>query len=225
MTSILRVTDGITFIELATGEVGFRLERWRPGKPGFKDGGVWRDSPLADGRRLADYRFESVIDTWQVHLTGQNMDRVIEAAQEMDRLLLKAVNYWTTAWQQRPVYLIARGSDETNTRYAVVYGYEWAEMANPHAQPFYAAFGLNAMDNLTISIEHGLWLETPPGEGTAVERSNDYEYEGHTYGPTPVGANHSIAPVAILILLTLVDRAAGTYMYSLLESMTIQSPR
>jgi len=187
--AILRITDGVNSVDLLSGEVGFVVSRWRPVQAAFKGDGVWKDNPMADGRRLAMVRHDNIIDTWDVHLTDRNMDGVIEQAQNLDRLLMRAVSYWTTAWQPLPVYVVARGAEETNTRYALIHSYRWTELGDPTNQPFATAFGMRAMSDLTIAVEHGPWLESPPGTGVAVEVGNEYEIGAQAYQRAPTTAD------------------------------------
>lgn len=62
---VLRVTDGASHVYLH-GLSGFALEDWTPLRPGLKEGGVWSDSPLADGRRLRLYKRENAIETFEL---------------------------------------------------------------------------------------------------------------------------------------------------------------
>jgi len=187
--AILRITDGVNSVDLLSGEVGFVVSRWRPVQAAFKGDGVWKDNPMADGRRLAMVRHDNIIDTWDVHLTDRSMDGVIEQAQNLDRLLMRAVAYWTTAWQPLPVYIVARGAEETNTRYALIHSYRWAELGDPTNQPFATAFGMRAMNDMTIAVEHGPWLESAPGTGVAVEIGNEYEIGAQAYQRVPTTAD------------------------------------
>jgi hypothetical protein len=55
MPGILAITDGTIRVELKDGPI--YIDNWTPAVPGPKNGGVWRNSPLADGRQLAFRRF------------------------------------------------------------------------------------------------------------------------------------------------------------------------
>lgn len=172
MTAVLNITDGTTTINLI-GTV-FRLvenPRWRPQTPQYKGGGVWQNSPFADGRQLAQTRYDNIIDSWTLHVVSSSQDDVIYSLQELRRLLTKGVEYWTTSWQNEPVWIEARASCETNTRYAIVKSFQMQEDDDPYQTPFLVASPGVAMNDIPLVIEHGIWTDTPPGIGTATETS------------------------------------------------------
>ena len=172
----LYVTDGATEVELLRGP--FRLSDWNPARAPLKGGGVWRSSPFVDGRQLVAFRRDNIIDTYTLMVTGGAQDELIYTCQEADRLLTKAMQYWTTSWQDAPVYLVARGTGETNARYAHIHAYSFPNADNPYAPPFSHRRGLRlAMEDLTLVIEHGPWLELPPALGgcTPISAEDDYD--------------------------------------------------
>lgn len=177
----LYITDGTTEVELLRGP--FRLSDWTPARAPLKGGGVWRSSPFVDGRQLVAFRRENIVDTYTLLVTGGSQDEVIYACQEADRLLTKAMQYWTTSWQDEPVYLVARGTGETEARYAHIHAYSFPDADNPYAPPFSERRGLRAaMEDLTLVIEHGPWLEFPPSLSGCAPISAEYEYNSRTYG-------------------------------------------
>ncbi len=72
--------------------------------------------------------------------------------------------------------MVARGPNEANTRYATIKSYSRPNDANPYAQPFFSCFNKVAMPDLTLIIEHGLWQDQIPGEGTCAETSAEQDY-------------------------------------------------
>ena len=177
----LYITDGTTEVQLLRGP--FKLTDWRPARAPLKGGGVWRSSPFVDGRRLVAFRRDNIVDTFSLLVQGYTQDELIYVCQEADRLLTKAMQYWSTSWQDEPVYLVARGHGESNARYAHIHSYAFPNSANPYAPPFAEGSGLMlAQEDLTVVIEHGSWLEFPPaGHGcTLISAENDYN--SRTYG-------------------------------------------
>ena len=83
MTAVLKITDGTTTVDLikANRRSGFHLGNWRPAVTQFKEDGVWQDSPLGDGRRLADYRFANAIETFELVLDGHDQDGLARIAE------------------------------------------------------------------------------------------------------------------------------------------------
>jgi hypothetical protein len=176
---ILAITDGTIWISLLE-EYGFLLQDWSPARPAQRQ--VWQSSPLSDGRQLVDVRHENAGETFTIVNRNFDQDMLIERCQDADRLLLKASAYWTNPNQSTPVYLVARGPCETNTRYAVIHAYGLPSDANPYAQPFYSAFAVKSAPALTLSIERGHWQDTPPTTGIATAISAMQTYNGISFG-------------------------------------------
>jgi hypothetical protein len=103
------------------------------------------------------------------------MDGTIKETQELRRLLEKARQYWTTNWQRDPVWIVARGACETNTRYAYVMDYSAERDDNPYNSPFYGD-SLSTMDEWTLDIERSDWLNNPPGQGSCVAIASQQTY-------------------------------------------------
>lgn len=173
MAGDLFITDGTTTIDLKTGL--FRLVDWTPVTPPTKGEGVWQDSMLDDGRRLAMTKRGNARETFALKVHDADMDGTIRETQELRRLLEKARAYWTTNWQREPVWIEARGSCETNKRYAYVMDYSAERDDNPYQSPFYGEV-LATMDEWTLEIERSDWLANPPGDGVCVQLSSLQDY-------------------------------------------------
>lgn len=174
-----------TTVELANnpdGHNSYYLNSIRPRTAEFKGGGVWRDSPFADGRRLVDTKLTNIIEEVDLKARNVSQDALIEEQAAMRRLLLKAVQYWTTGWQNDPVWIEMKASCETNTRYALIYDARIPEDENPFSQPFLQPDGMAIMDNLTLLIEHGQWQDVPPTESTPLPISVVETYNDRNYG-------------------------------------------
>lgn len=191
MVAILRVTDGTDHVDML-GPAAYRLRSWRPSKAPIKGGGVWQSSPLADGRRLVAYRWDNLMDTFTMDSFGGTQDDLIRITQDAERLLVKALDYWTAAWQNEPVWIEAKADRETNARYAVLKAYDFANYSGPYEQPFTSC--PPSFDELILVLEHGPWLANAPGESEAVEVSGardyyDYTAMGRDTSSTPGAAN------------------------------------
>lgn len=165
---ILEITDGTKSINLLSGRHGFGLMEWTPAISQTKDGGTFRSGVSAEGRRLVAYQFDNVIERYDLRLHEESQDLAAYHLQELRRLLEKARQYWTTEYQQDPVYIKARGSLETNTRYALIHDYSTPNDDNPYASPFFNCPDVLA-DDLTLLIERGAWLKNAPGVGECDE--------------------------------------------------------
>ena len=181
MTARLVITDGTTEISLLNKRSGYVLSRWRPTVAGYKGRGVYQSSPISDGRRLVARYFENAVETFDLKARGFNQDDLILETQELRRLLEKAVDYWVTDWQDDPVWIEAKASSETNTRYAIVHQGRIAEDGEVFSQPFLQSSCAAVMDNLTLIVERGHWTANQPGgsdcaEIWAAETYNSVEY-------------------------------------------------
>lgn len=178
--AVLKITDGTTTIDLLNTNGGILLDDWRPAIQVSKAGGVWNGSPVTDGRRLAMRHYENAIEILNLKISDVSQDKLIMSLQNLFRLLDKAVYYWTTSWQETPVWIEARATNETNSRYAVIHDYRIAGLNNPYSQPFFAC--PSAFDEIALTIERDYWQENIPGTVTPVSISAQQVYNGVTYG-------------------------------------------
>lgn len=179
---VLKITDGTTTINLLAGAAyGFHLLDWSPVIVGYKGGGTVQDSPLADGRRLVDKKFEDGIEAFTLRANQRSQDTVIRDMQDLLRLLEQATDYWA-GWYDTPVYLEAQSSDETNTRYAIIRNYQMGELNNPFSQPFLQPGCAALYDEFILTVERGPWTSNVPGTGTATAAAAYETYDGRTLG-------------------------------------------
>jgi len=183
--AVLKITDGTDSVSLIKADTGYHLQGWRPSIVEPKGGGVWSDSPLADGRRLSMTRWSTAIETFDLALNGYNQEAVIAETRALRRLLEKARAYWTAAYISGPVWIEARADCETNSRYAAILDYRTPEDDNPYGSGFSGVLPL--MSGLTLAVERGHWLSSPPGEGECLPYSD--QTAGYTYGANLVANN------------------------------------
>lgn len=177
--AILRLTDCVDTVDFLNIVDGVLVCEWKPAVAPWKDGGVWQSSPLADGKRLAYKNYDNAVETFILKISGRSEDAVIAYIQSLTSMLEKAVQYWMTGWQKQPVWIEARGSTESNTRYAVVKGYKIDELANPFSQPFFG--GCKSLMEITLVIERDHWIDHFPGTSTCLEINNLQEVHKETY--------------------------------------------
>lgn len=174
---ILEISDGVTSVNLIESKSGFGVANWIPAISDLKGGGVWQDSPMADGRRLVIQHFGNVVETLDLTLNAGAQDDVIEKTQKLRRLLQQAREYWTSDRNDiRPVYIKARAPYETNTRYALIYDWRTPNDANPFTLPFFNC-GESTIANLTLAVERGHWQADAPLSSTCVQINNIQDYE------------------------------------------------
>jgi hypothetical protein len=174
------ITDGtaankVDFFSLRSP---YHLLDWTPSTAKLKNDGVWQSSPFWDGRRLIASARENISDVLTIAVSGGDMDTVIDNMRKLRLILEKAVYYWTSEWQREPVYLVARGDCETNTRYAIIKGYSMPNDDNPYEPPLGGAPASKAMVNIVLNIEHGLWQHVVPGtsEQVAIKSTDCWDY-------------------------------------------------
>jgi len=166
---LLYITDGTTIIDLINKADGFLIKDWTPVISDPKSGGIFVDSPLSSGRRLVMRNTENAMETFDIALRSASQDMVIGHMRSIRTLLTKAHEYWTTDWQNEPVYIVARGSCETEARYAIIKDWRLQTDDNPYSSPFSGK--KPAMINLSLILERGDWLSDAPGAGRCVETS------------------------------------------------------
>lgn len=175
---LLYLTDG-TFtngvpnrLNLISKKNGFCLENWRPSVAQYKDGGVFYDSPVAEGRRPIMHRFQNGSETFNLKAQTHNQNKMIEFIRELHNWIERAIEFWESPWAGLPVYLVARSPYETNTRYAVVYKADFPDVDDPYHQPFFTGYTHTVLNELMVNLERGHWLDNPPGVTTSVAVGN-----------------------------------------------------
>jgi len=194
---VLRLTDGTTYINLIVpeGQKGFHLDSWIPEVSDYKGGGIRRNNSRADGESLSCKQWSNVVETFEVIVDGVDQDALITLLQDTRRLLEKSSDYWTTPWQDEPVWIEASGSCETETRYGLIVRGRIPLDDNPHAQPFFAEPAI--IQDTQILVERvPWWLSEQPGAEVCVQASGeqlDWLYRGWTINTTqPAGIVYEI---------------------------------
>jgi len=163
----LIITDGTDTINLLN-EHGFMLKDWTPIRPLKKSGGVWQNSPVYDNSKLVLRNYDNIIDVLTLTVKSKSMNATIYESRRLAKLLEKAEQYWTTDWQNQPVWIERQGSCETNIGYAVIRAYQWEHDDNPFQAPF---SNDSLMDEIDIVIQHGFWRAQKPKEAKCIEIS------------------------------------------------------
>ena len=176
---LFHITDGTylnggqrNILDLINPKNGFLLSDWNPNIAQYKEGGVFSDSPFAPGRRLVRRVFANAIEVLDLKVTGYNQNNLIRFVREMFAWQELAADYWTGDFSYLPVYLVARGPSETETRYAIIHTMSCPELSNPYAQPLFTREGKATIERLTLRIERGDWTDTPPGQFECVNASS-----------------------------------------------------
>lgn len=171
MSGDLYLTNGTIRINLRNGIDGWYLDQWDPAIAGRKS--TWRDSPLSDGRKPALRRWSNATETMKFKIGRPTQDDVIYETQELRRLLLAAEEYFIGG-SDTPVWLEARGTCETNTRYAVIVTWGTGNDSDPYHKPF--DLDNPVMSPWTLTLERQHWRHMAPGTSECVELSATQDY-------------------------------------------------
>lgn len=169
---LLYLTDGTTVVDFLSPTSGFHLGSWVPSRVQPKGGGVFEQSPLSDGRRLAQRVWDLAGESFALVVNGSAQDSVIADSRNLSALLLKSDSYWLSDGNLGgPVWIAKRASCETNTSYALIHSWNIPNEGGQILQPPFDASILIALDEFTLNFERGHWLENPPGTATCVQIS------------------------------------------------------
>lgn len=173
MTAVFKITDGTTEVNLIDDGFGFHINEWNQNITGYKGGGIYQDSQLADGRQLVFKRRVNGIETITLRASDTSQDNLIRDSQDLLRLLELSLDYWTMNNPQlSPVFLQVKATKETNTRFALIYGYTIPQLPGTHQQPFLQPSCLATFDEFDIVIERGPWLSLVPSTDEGFQISN-----------------------------------------------------
>lgn len=181
--AILEITDGTDTVKLIRnkGDHGFHLNLWRPSISDIKDGGVWKNSALGDGRSMLMRRWGNAVESFDLSIDGYEQDDVITETQNLRRLLEKARDYWSPRAAVGPVWIKAQAACETNPRYAYIYNYQTPNDDNPYGAGFGGTTPI--MQDFVLTIERGHWQGIAPNDSlTCIEQSSSmtgYLYEAN----------------------------------------------
>ena len=120
MARIIEITDGSITVDLLDAS-GFKLllDGWPNSEPSARE--VWGSSFFAAGRRPLLRAPNNVKEIFSMKLNTSGQDNAAANIQKLTRLIRQARNNYLTSWEQTPVYFKVKFSDETNTRYALIY--------------------------------------------------------------------------------------------------------
>lgn len=161
--SELLITDGTKVVDLLNH---FRLLSWQPVETPIRDGGIFQESPIADGRKMVARYHENGGEIFTLAVRTGHQNAAIADLRRLRGMFEQAANYWNTNWADGLVWIEARSGQETNRRYAsIMVGYVPNDPP-PYSEPF--AGRLQTIGVIEVSIERGHWLDVQPGTDTAI---------------------------------------------------------
>ena len=157
------ITDGT---KPGTIDILAMLYEWYPQLPPTKGGGSWSGSSYMQGRQLFDKQLDNIIDTFVLNIVSGSKPETTLIINKITTLLDKGVSYWLNNYQTDMVWLDMRLSCNTFNQYSLINDWNILELNDYFSAPF----GVNGtMEQVTLTIEHGVWTENEPGTGTAIE--------------------------------------------------------
>ena len=111
-----------TYFDLINGDNGLLLEEggWEPAVIQEKDGGVFVNSPMADGQALVFERWDNAIEDLSLKARAQSGNGISVETSALKQLFQKAKAYSKSAWQNEPVYLALKPGNQDNEQYALI---------------------------------------------------------------------------------------------------------
>jgi hypothetical protein len=102
-----------------------------------------------------------VVESYKLSIHGSSQDAAASEARKLAALLRNAARYEVASAQITPVWMKQQGSEETNPRYALIYGAKEMSLPHPADRTFRFLSWLQTM-GLTIIREHP-WRSAIPG--------------------------------------------------------------
>jgi len=173
----------------------------------WKGGGIWRDSPIAEGREMAGAFWDNISDALDLTIRGQNPDDCMRNVHRLFELLQLSTDYYAGVNDQ-PVWLAVRGRGQTNAQYAILYGWSLPRHVNPYKPPLVLdGSGASESQDLPFSFEHGPWRNyRPVDQGDCVPSAGYSETCSH-YHVEFNGSNTQIVVPDNAVIQDLADNA------------------
>lgn len=121
-TAELGYTEIISLLGTA-GQDGYFLDpeqNWQPAYPQIKNGGVYAQSPLTDGRSLVSAANDDVLETFNILVKAASWMNHATLMSRLFRLREDASLFHTSEYQVDPVFIEYRHSDARAPQYALI---------------------------------------------------------------------------------------------------------
>ena len=140
-------------INLLTDSIS--LKDWSPQIAPIKNGGVWVDSPLNDGRQLIAAPSGNVIEKMVVTIKGNSYLDAQKQLSGLNQVVLDCRDFWQTDFQIQPIYLAWWAGCGVGLQYAMIYNIDLAADYDDGPAPIIT---------VTMNIEREpYWRGIPPG--------------------------------------------------------------
>lgn len=144
-------------VNLLSGLFTLDQDGWSPAIPDTKNGGVWADSPISDGRQLLAAPANNVTEKMTINISDSSYLGVMRAYSALNKMVLDCRAYWESRVQIDPVYLMwsAGCNNPPLPQYALIYNIDLA--------PEYVDSPTPTMQ-ISMTLERESWWRgIPPG--------------------------------------------------------------
>lgn len=153
---------GLEIVEVDMRGPVFCTKSYNQNALGFKGDGIWRDSPLAPFRELADAKHANVIDTMTMDINGGDPDAASEAEARLFRLCTMAI-YYAKGWSPFPVWIKLRPAHMSEAQYSIFHMFRLPRTVDPFVGPFVPnGDSITTIKDFELSVEHGAWQDRRP---------------------------------------------------------------
>ena len=167
MFAELYLTNGSTKIDLLGGNrirYGFHLMRMTMSRPQRDPSGAFRQA------------YGAVNEVYELRIGDLSHNGIAARQRALDSMLEQARNYFNSNAENTLIWLVARTLQETNTRYAVVYGGVIEAYGDVYGQPFVGGSEMSVLGEISLGLERSAWLGYPPLEPVCLPITNDIEW-------------------------------------------------
>ena len=139
---------------LMSGMVSLTSDGWMPQIAAIKNGGIWADSPISDGRTLIAAPVGNVIEKISIIISDSEYLMVQKQIDQLGQIVKGCRNFWQSS-QIDPVYLVWWAGCGVGEQYALIYNIDISTEYKQSPTP-------TIQCNLTIEREP-YWRGLPPG--------------------------------------------------------------
>jgi len=162
---------------------------WEPNIPSLKNGGVWADSPISDGRTLIAGQNTNVTETMRLIVSTQSAKVYAAQFAALQRMIQDGRDFWDTFYQIEPVYIAWWAANAPGPQYALIFNIDM------DIQPEDSE---DVQVTITLTIEREFaWRGIHPG-GNPREWTVYINNGLWKANPTPVNATPGGLPTLIL---------------------------
>lgn len=154
-TDSLSAENPPVVVNLMAGAITLETNGWSPNIPQTKNGGVWADSPITDGRTLLAAPEGNVTEQMTLIISDASYLGAMKALNSLNQMVIDCRDYWQAIYQIDPVYLAWWAGCGAGTQYSLI--------SNIELKPEYMD-SPNPSIRVSMTIEREVrWRLIPPG--------------------------------------------------------------